>query len=52
MNKFEFLYSDDKKYIPVHLQKMNYGYAPLNGLREPEQENILVCYCAERSDEH
>jgi len=33
MQKFEFLYSDDKKFVPVQLNKLNYGYAPITGMK-------------------
>jgi len=39
MQKYEFLYSDKEKVIPVHLKKTNFGYAPLRGL-EGETVNI------------
>ena len=38
MNKFDFLYSDMAKFVPVQLKKINYGYAPKGGLQSIEDE--------------
>ena len=40
MQKYEFLYSDDKKFVPIELKKINYGHAPLKGLIPPESEEF------------
>ncbi len=33
MERYEFLYSDEMKFAPVQLERLNYGSAPLNGLQ-------------------
>jgi len=40
MEKFEFLYSDEQKFVPVHLNRLNYGYAPLGGLLDFAEEIV------------